>query len=439
MEPLKYIIPIYVVLLIIVGKKSLKNFLLLTGIVTIPIPTTYNVIFAPHQGWVDGVVISLSDVSFIVLFLYLVLKGQFRWQMPRSISTPTLWFIIVIGLSMINSTMHMMTLYQMIMIGKCFLLYYFVLLNSLDNDDDLKRVVYYLSLAMGIQAVIGCAGTLFSIDTNFLRTGLYRPDLLSMPSGLTRATGTLGLPNSFAGYLVPLLLLNIVLFLIIPTARLFRVVVILLSLIGLVLSASRNGWVSFMPVLIMLIFHTSWKGFVARKYLGIFVVVLFAVLVLSYPFISDRITRSDHGSSAARIPLMELALNMFIAHPLTGVGGNTFANVADFYKTPDLEGMFTTIVHNQYLLVLAECGALGLFAYLWLIWSGFRESLLCSRNRSEVFIQAMGSGIVFALLSILILMMFDKFQSASSVNMLFVFFALASFGRNYSSALISHK
>jgi len=132
-------------------------------------------------------------------------------------------------------------------------------------------------------------------------------------------------------------------------------------------------------------------------------------------------------------------LNMFIAHPLTGVGGNTFANVADFYKTPDLEGMFTTIVHNQYLLVLAECGALGLFAYLWLIWSGFRESLLCSRNRSEVFIQAMGSGIVFALLSILILMMFDKFQSASSVNMLFVFFALASFGRNYSSALMSHK
>ena len=52
MDALKLIIPIYLALLIFYGLKDIKKFLLLTGIVTMPLRTSYTLIGGePHVGW----------------------------------------------------------------------------------------------------------------------------------------------------------------------------------------------------------------------------------------------------------------------------------------------------------------------------------------------------------------------------------------------------
>ena len=76
MEALKLVVPIYLLIFILGGFRNIKMFLLLTGIVTMPFRTTYTILdVGPYIGWTNGINISLSDVSFICLFAYLVFKG----------------------------------------------------------------------------------------------------------------------------------------------------------------------------------------------------------------------------------------------------------------------------------------------------------------------------------------------------------------------------
>lgn len=431
MQALKIIIPIYIVLFLLYGRKDLKRFLLLTGIVSIPFPTQFSIVHFPHQGWIDGIVINLSDVSFILLFLYLIFKGGCRWTAPAAIVLPTLSFAGAIALSTINSTMQAATLLLVIMIVKSFVLYYFVLLNVMESEEDVRSIITYLSISLGIQAVLGCAGTLFGIDTDFLRSDLYRPEKLAMASGLFRATGTLGYPNALAGYIVPLILLNITLFLRIQVKRSWRVLLIVISMVALVLSASRNGWVSFTAVFIFMLVQGIRRSLISKKLLVLLTILLTITLGLFSSIITDRLTRSDHGASEARIPLMQLALNMASKHPVIGVGGNTFANIADDYITNDLQGMFVTIVHNQYLLVLSECGIIGLLTFLWLIWGGLQDARLCAKNPSSSYCRAVGLGVLFGMASILISMLFDMFKADHSISTLFVLFAVSSYGGRY--------
>lgn len=391
----------------------------------------YSIVHYPHHGWVDGIVINLSDVSFILLFAYLIVKRKHRWTAPAAIVLPAFSFAGAVALSMINSTMHAVTLFLVIMIVKSFILYYFVFLNAIESEKDVKRILVYLSISLGIQAVLGCAESLFGIDTNFLRSDLYQPEKMSMASGHVRGTGTFGSPNALAGYIVPLLLLNISLLLKVPAEMVFRTVIILVSIVALIFTGSRNGWISFGAILAVFLIHTLRYGLVARKYMGILAIGFAVTLVLSYPVVRDRITRSDHGSSAVRIPLMKLAWNMVEAHPIVGVGGNTFANVANGYISMDLQGMFVTIVHNQYLLVFSECGIIGLLTFLWLLWAGLRDACLCAKAPSSRLSRAVGSGLLFAFASILISMLFDMFKAHYSINNFFVLLALSSYGGRY--------
>lgn len=92
--------------------------------------------------------------------------------------------------------------------------------------------------------------------------------------------------------------------------------------------------------------------------LAIPVVVLFPVLLLR--------AEADHEAAyEERMNLTRVAWEMFDAHPVIGVGYGTYDTVKRAYLPPDWSG-WLYLVHNQYLMDLAETGVVGLGASILL-------------------------------------------------------------------------
>ena len=90
MPALKIILPIYVVIFVLGGFRNIRLFLLLTGIVTMPFRTTYTILdIGPYIGWTNGIIVSLSDVSFMCLFIYLLMTGRKLGGFSRKLIKPT--------------------------------------------------------------------------------------------------------------------------------------------------------------------------------------------------------------------------------------------------------------------------------------------------------------------------------------------------------------
>ncbi len=73
--------------------------------------------------------------------------------------------------------------------------------------------------------------------------------------------------------------------------------------------------------------------------------------------------------------LTRVAWNMHDAHPIVGVGIGTYDSIKRQYLPPDYQG-WVYMVHNRYLLVLAETGAIGMICFLLTnamgLWAAFR-------------------------------------------------------------------
>jgi O-antigen ligase len=76
-----------------------------------------------------------------------------------------------------------------------------------------------------------------------------------------------------------------------------------------------------------------------------------------------------------RLLALRTAWEMFLDHPLTGVGIGNFITAAA-YKV-----FVRIVVHNSYLEILVGTGVFGLFMFLVVLYSGFRHCLAGARVR----------------------------------------------------------
>src|SRR5690606_1678586 len=112
-------------------------------------------------------------------------------------------------------------------------------------------------------------------------------------------------------------------------------------------------------------------------------VVAIPALTLVPPGVVERVmeTRQESAvggpeldvSTASRFEIWSGAMQMWADHP-AGVGLGRF---------PDHIGNYSEFsnydAHNMYVLMLAECGPLGLLAMLWLVWRLLRLGLRATR------------------------------------------------------------
>jgi len=107
----------------------------------------------------------------------------------------------------------------------------------------------------------------------------------------------------------------------------------------------------------------------------------------------------DPESLTRRFKLTEIAIKMWLSSPLFGVGLNNFIPRMEEFGNVVTNYRFLQPVHNVFLLVLSETGAIGVFSILYLVFRVFSKRKISSFSPS----------ILYTLYSILFLGLFDHY------------------------------
>lgn len=432
MNALKVIIPIYFVLFALGGFRNIKMFLLLTGIVTMPFRTTYTIMeIGPYIGWTNGINIALSDISFICLFVYLLFKGRRLSGFSKRLVIPMVLMIVSIILSLINSTWMRLSLFEAILLVQVFFLYYIVLTSAIESEKELRFVIMALIVSLLLQGSLGILQYLSGRQLDVFVTGTPVTEV-SEEGTVYRALGTIGKPNGLAMYIVPLILL--VTAMLIKTGKKhfgkIGAVAAAVGVVALLFSFSRGGWMAFILAFLILIFAMAKGGHTRPGTSFAAIVVTVLIGVIFYPQIYARLV-SEEGAAAAldRVYLIKIAWNMIKESPVVGIGANTFMSVIGQYQRgAELQDIYLHMVHNQYLLVFAETGIVGMIAFLWFLVACFRESLECARSRSDLT-RMIGLSAGAGFIAMATHMMVDMYSSPLCYGLLAVLCSLCAAAR----------
>ena len=151
-----------------------------------------------------------------------------------------------------------------------------------------------------------------------------------------------------------------------------------------------------------------------RTIAGIAAIVMIAAASVFAVFTNTWSVLPDVRSlSGDRAPIWRAALQMFLDHPLLGVGptGYQTAMLRDGYAQAFLPWYPANAggveqAHNWPLQVAAETGIVGIASLLWFFVSSWRKSLALRRSDSGIVAIAIGAG----LLAIFLRCLFDNFM-----------------------------
>ncbi|MEI6435452.1 MAG: O-antigen ligase family protein [Bacteroidota bacterium] len=223
--------------------------------------------------------------------------------------------------------------------------------------------------------------------------------------------GLMGNKNEYASYLALLLTLtSFTAFFGKGNWQRYALATTVLALIMLIFVATRAAWLAiFMAAaaisVIVLIFHE--KLGISSRQKKILMIVFSTVVVLGVAgaieggrFTHNKyleklgsIVRPEAGNNHFRLKIWKITAEMFMNHPVTGVGaGNWQIAIPEYYGTIGLKDKEVNWIspHNDYLWILSEKGIIGLGLYLGMIlaavWLFFR--ILRSQAEKEVKRQA---------------------------------------------------
>ena len=192
-------------------------------------------------------------------------------------------------------------------------------------------------------------------------------------SGDRRAAGFFGHPMTFAGYLSMYLPIFLVCFL---DGKVFKKYIWLTGLAffagcaALIFNGTRGAWLAVLPVFgFILLFYISQKNKAAIVCLALLVAAGFG-LTYNKAFMArvSTITSTKFQSNTERLLIWQSAYNMFLDHPVLGVGlGQYKDNYQKKYISPKAKEPYITHAHNNFLHMLAENGMVGFLGFVGMI------------------------------------------------------------------------
>jgi len=244
--------------------------------------------------------------------------------------------------------------------------------------------------------------------------------------GIRRVTGSLGNPDYLAGYLAALLPLTLTLALArTGWARLAFFIVTILQGAALIFSFSRGAWVATAVTLMLLaasLTYVNWvrdpvlfrPGITRRGALAALAGMALLGVGLTIGLWDEisamvlRFAQVEEDTSVATRPFFwRGAAAIWLNHPWLGTGLGTFPLYFPAFRPKELafhlpfQEFFVEHAHNEYLEILAETGAIGLFLYLALVVSTMVyiwRSLIRYRSRDNLELLGLWSGMLGALI-----------------------------------------
>jgi len=402
---------------------------LLLAIVILDIPFHLDISLG-HDEYFSGLNaitgFELSLMTFCLVALYLLwlveaVANKFATkQRLCPLGWPPLLYVIVAGTSFGIATNKSLAAYELWLLLQIFLLFVYVV-KHMRSEKDILFVVRIMIFGLFMQSLVMLG---LSLVGESITIGPYVGRVDGDHMG--RIGGTVGSPNTASGYISVLLASCLALIITAPNRwqLVAASITLIFATIALTLTLSRGGWAAAAVSLGFFCTFAWWRGWLATKIpLLISVSALIIVAIFHQSFI-ERLFGDDGGAAQSRIPLMYLALDIAADHPFLGVGANNFAAVMDPYVTyPDYSGVWVHVVHNKYLLVLAETGIVGLITYLLFllvaIRQGLRVAMLDIRQASPLAL-----GLTAGLLGQMLHMSVDLFHSRSLVEQQWLCIAL---------------
>jgi O-antigen ligase len=150
--------------------------------------------------------------------------------------------------------------------------------------------------------------------------------------------------------------------------RLFCLGSAILTVVAIVVSASRGGFIGLVTALLFFAMHSK------RRFQILAATIVLIPLLALVP--GSPLTRlmhpnaSDDESSDNRLALWGAGVRMFEGSPLTGIGVDQFAlNLKNYPETRHLD---FHVAHNTYVDIGSQMGLLGLIPFLALIYCTYR-------------------------------------------------------------------
>ncbi len=424
-----------------------KDFLFIGMMLTSSIDIN-KALIAKGGVYVPGLSITLMDIFFLPLLgIWLVEKmvlnrQRIRWN--KMYLLPLLyvlwcWFTIGHAEDKLSSILMCINYTR-------YLLIFVLIADFIQRPKQLRLALFGLggAIALHLVLVILQIATGGAFEIQGTKTATMGTKLVFENAGgmhIFRPSGFMGHPNMLADYLVfvlPLLFTLAVL----GVKRIGRPVwfgVVLFFILGvatIVVTLSRGGWISFAFAIFFVLGFGYMRGIVTAQLisrLAVLGIVGMICVVIAFPAALLRITESDQRSTESRFVMMDHASLVIKRNFLTGVGisgyreaakdniPKSFAVLSPWYQEELLKG----VVHNKYLLTMAELGLIGIVIFVLMLISFFTAVIRFKYWTDPVYF-AVGLGLSAGIFGQVIFFAFDHFYGDVRITLLFVYFGLVT-------------
>ena len=435
----KLILVIPFVLIIVILFDNLEKLVLVVFALGVPLNLDVSLIVSPYAANTENIRkglrtlitttelrISIVTIALLIGYvLWLVSPGGTEHKPVRfyaSTTIPALGFIFLSILSVIQATDKQLWFFRVEQLIEVFLVYFY-LVNHIQTTHDMQFfMIVFLggllaeSVLMIIQWITGL---------NFVFAGI---EVSSM--GPMRIEGTLGNTGPAAGYLSAMSIIAMAMIWGFQTKnqKRFAAITMVLSIIALISTGSRIGWVGFALTLMAFLLAGQKYGWIKPRALFLITMLAFLIGTSFFGIISERLSTLNDSSAQSRPMMWKLAWNIIQAHPWLGVGAGNYALMTRKYYTPDIgleSEVFDKIVHNAYLGVWAESGTFALLSYVGFLGLAFLSAWSCIRSHSK-FVSRLGMGLALAIISLCIQMVTGTFHTRPITLFVWLLVALAA-------------
>jgi probable O-glycosylation ligase (exosortase A-associated) len=155
-----------------------------------------------------------------------------------------------------------------------------------------------------------------------------------------------------------------------------------LTMLTVLLTYSRGGFLSLSTVLLMLMWRSR-NRVAGMTLLAVTGIVAFLVLPDAYKErLGTIVNYQQDGSAMGRLKAWKVAIRMALDNPVFGVGLNHFqTHYLDYIPAGEAHGV--RVAHNSYLQIWAEAGSIATALYLYLIAASLLDLWAVRRMAKE--------------------------------------------------------
>ena len=414
--------------------RDLRRFVMWWMLFLIPLGLDYKFFYQRSISGHSGIAIGTTEILlFILLVQWLVTavheRNRERIQLFPAITLPTLALIVMSSFSMLAARNITLSLFDIVMYVKM-LIFFLYLANNIRDSQDVRLVItallFGLVLESGVMVAQYYSGSALGLVgteelSNFVA---YKREARMV----LRPGGTVGNVNGFARYLGFILPIASILMLTTRERKMFLLSLFaaLGGLIALILTQSRSVWGAFLIAMMAGMVFVLLRHLVTLRTLKRIGMALLLIAGLSFFYgetVYNRLTGDDHGSAKSRLTTARVALDIINDHPVLGVGVNNYDSyIREYWR---IEDPFTKIavVHNNYLLILAEIGLIGFAAFLWLLAALLVRTMTAMRCRVKFF-REVAVGLFVSVICFLLASLADGYKS--SLTLMYLFWTIAA-------------